>query len=138
MTATNSEQGKESSIVFQAPFYKVLLNPPCMYACFCKPLGFQVNTSLLLIICEHNDIKWKKIKMMMLPIYIQPKYRNCWCHLLLKIQNWKAHLGADLHIVKRWSIIYSHTKFKIYWPGEPDRVHSTLKWNKSLMDINSS
>ena len=59
-TATNSEQGKESSIVFQAPFYKVLLNPPCMYACFCKPLGFQVNTSLLLIICEHNDIKWKK------------------------------------------------------------------------------
>lgn len=57
MTATNPGRGKRSSIVFQVPFFKVLLNPLCMYALLCKPLGFQVNTSLLLIICEHNDMK---------------------------------------------------------------------------------
>lgn len=95
-------------------FLQVLLNPPCIHACLCKPLGLQVNTSLFLIICEQNDMKWKMVKMMMLHIYIQPQYRNCWCHLLLKTQNWKTGLGADFYTVRLCSVIYLNKRFKIY------------------------
>lgn len=142
MTAANTGPGpgENHGIVLQVPFYLVLLNPLCMHACMRKPPGFQINTSLLLIICEHNGMKWKMIKMMMLPIAIQPQYRNCWCHLLLKTQNWRASLGADFHAGKLCSAVILNMKFQNPLTRTVEKRESILLQNKTnaWLALNSS
>lgn len=95
---------ERSSSGSKVPSYKAFLNRPWMYEYRRQPPGSHPNVSLLLIICEDNDMKWEMIKMIVLSTATQPQYRNCWRHLLLKTQNWRASLHPEILRSPSWTV----------------------------------